>query len=149
MAIKRITPARNFDNYLEDYLTSIKALLVRNLSIVGEKCVAAARDRKQEESWFDQTGNLRSSIGYIVVVDGKVTNEGGFKQIKGGNEGADEGRRFAKNVAREFARGFALIVVAGMNYAAHVEAMENKDVLASSELLAKKLVPEMLKKLGL
>lgn len=149
MAIKCITPEKNFDNYLKGHIASIEALLVRNLSVVGEKCVVAVKDRKQEESWFDQTGNLRSSIGYIIVVNGEVVSEGGFNQVKGGAEGVSEGKRFAKNIAKKFARGFALIVVAGMKYAACVEAMENKDVLASSELLAKKLVPEMLKKLGL
>ena len=149
MALKRITSERNFDSYLKNYISAIEALIIRNLSVVGEKCVTAVRDRKQEESWYDQTGNLRSSIGYIIVVNGEVVSEGGFNQVKGGAEGVNEGKRFAKNIAKEFARGFALIVVAGMRYASHVEAMENKDVLASSELLAKKLVPEMLKKLGL
>jgi len=41
-----------------------------------------------------------------------------------------------------------LIVIAGMKYAAYVEAM-NYDVLTSSELYARKRVPELIEKLKL
>ena len=44
-------------------------------------------------------------------------------------------------------KGIVLIVVAGMNYARYVEKM-GLNVLDSSEMLAKKLVPRMLKDLG-
>ena len=47
----------------------------------------------------------------------------------------------------ENSKGIVLIVVAGMNYARYVEKM-GLNVLDSSEMLAKKLVPRMLKDLG-
>ena len=42
-------------------------LVIQALSNLGDMCIAEARDRAEEDSWFNQTGNLRSSIGYIVV----------------------------------------------------------------------------------
>lgn len=56
----------------------------------------------------------------------------------------------AKHLLRnclKFANGYALVVVAGMNYAEFVEAMENKNVLASAELFARKELPGMMSKL--
>lgn len=47
----------------------------------------------------------------------------------------------------ENSKGIVLIVVAGMNYARYVEKM-GLNVLDSSEMLAKKLVPIMLNDLG-
>ena len=40
-------------------------------------------------------------------------------------------------LAKLYSQTYALVVVAGMNYADKVEAMDNKDVLASTELWAK------------
>ena len=40
-----------------------------------------------------------------------------------------------------------LIVVAGMEYAVYVEAMDNKDVLASTQLWAEKYVEQEMKNL--
>ena len=48
-------------------------------------------------------------------------------------------------LASEYSNTYALVVVAGMNYADYVEALENKDVLASTELWAKRIVDARLK----
>ena len=50
-------------------------LVIQALSNLGDMCIAEARDRAEEDSWFNQTGNLRSSIGYIVVVHGQVVKK--------------------------------------------------------------------------
>ena len=52
-----------------------------------------------------------------------------------------------EELSKKFANGYALVVVAGMNYAEFVEAMENKNVLASAELFARKELPGMMSKL--
>ena len=123
------------------------AVLVRRLERIGIKAVSFARDRGAEESWYDRTGNLRSSIGYVVVSDGAVTSKYGFTAVSGpdggGGEGASEGERFAVRLASEHPTGYALIIVAGMDYAVFVEAMENKDVLASAELFLRKEIQAM------
>ena len=53
-----------------------------------------------------------------------------------GSEGSRLGKVLAEERAKKYSNGYALIVVAGMNYAELVEARDNKSVLASAELLA-------------
>lgn len=49
------------------------------------------------------------------------------------------------DLAKEYSQVYALVVVAAMNYADFVEAKENKDVLASTELWARSVVDSKLK----
>lgn len=49
------------------------------------------------------------------------------------------------DLAKEYSQVYALVVVAAMNYADFVEAKENKDVLASTELWARFVVDGKLK----
>jgi len=58
-----------------------------------------------------------------------------------------KGKALIEELSKKFANGYALVVVAGMNYAEFVEAMENKNVLASAELFARKELPGMMSKL--
>jgi hypothetical protein len=109
---------------------------VKTLSYLGEECVNEARDRSAEDSWYDQSGNLRSSVGYAVAKDGQAVKLSDFKQVKNGSEGVAVGKQTVLELA-ERQSGFALVVTAGMEYADEVEAMENKCVLASAELLAR------------
>ena len=104
----------------------------------------AARSSKD---YKDQTGNLRSSLGYVVAVDGRVADISSFEVVKKGQEGAKTGADYARKLARKYPKGIVLIVCAGMNYAAYVNS--KRDVADSAELLADRLVPKMLKQLGL
>lgn len=114
---------------------------------MGEKSVIEAKDRSQELSWYDRSGNLRSSIGYVIVCNGRVLKESGFKQVQQGSAGIKQGRELAIELASKYSGGYALIVVAGMNYADKVEAMDNKVVLSSAELYAKQELPGLMEKL--
>jgi hypothetical protein len=125
----------------------VEMLTIRALAYLGEKCVIEAMDRPQEASWFDQSGNLRSSIGYVIVHNGKIIKYSEFNQVKQGTDGIKEGKELAKELAKQYTSGYALIVVAGMNYAELVEAMDNKNVLASAELFARGELPKMMVKL--
>lgn len=49
------------------------------------------------------------------------------------------------DLAKEYSQVYALVVVAAMNYADFVEAKENKNVLASTELWARSVVDGKLK----
>lgn len=137
-----------FEEYLGKKLRNAEEVLTNTLELVGQKAVNEARENG---SYLDQTGNLRSSIGYIVVKDGVVKNISGFEEVASGKEnkeektGSDKGRAFAEKIGRE-TKGLALIVVAGMNYATYVEAHRN--VLTSAELIAEMEVPKLLKQLG-
>lgn len=126
----------------------IDMLTIRALSYLGEQCITKARDRSSEESWVDQTGNLRSSVGYVISHNGKIVQYSGFQQVKNGSEGSNAGKEFAAELIKKYSKGYALVVVAGMNYAEYVEAMDNKDVLATPELFARNELPKMMQKLA-
>ena len=145
--MKMTTPMSEINAAIQAEAKRVEKLTIRTLSYLGEQCVIEAKDRPQESSWFDQSGNLRSSIGYVIVHNGKIIKYSEFNQVKQGSEGIKEGKELAKELAKQYASGYALIVVAGMNYAELVEAMDNKNVLASAELLARSELPNMMAKL--
>lgn len=132
------------DRYTEERLERLQTALIRTLQYIGETVLNRARSTN---SYKDQTGNLRSSIGYVIAVDGRVVYQSDFKTVKSGQDGSEQGAAFAKKLVRRFPKGVCLLVVAGMEYAAHVKN-KGYDVLDSSELLADRLVPSMLKQLG-
>lgn len=115
--------------------------IIRALSYLGEQCVIRIRDRSGLDSWFDQTGNLRSSIGYVVYKNGITMVESDFKQVKDGSDGVSSGKKAVIDLATKYSdNSYALIILAGMEYAEYVEAMEKKDVLASTEIWARSKV---------
>lgn len=114
------------------------------LSKLGEECVKRVRERGAEESWIDRTGNLRSSIGYAVYESGRAVIQSNFYVVKDGSLGQSTGQQMIDELASLYANTMALVVVAAMEYADEVEALSNKDVLASTELWAKGVVEEYL-----
>ena len=83
----------------------------------------------------------------MIVKDGKIVQMSDVTTVKNGREGTQGGAAFARQLVKEFPSGIVLIVVAGMNYAAHVSA-RGYNVLDSAELLAEQLVPSLMKQLG-
>lgn len=145
MPIKQTTPMLEIDRYMEQRLKSLELATIRSLMYCGEVCLNVARSTN---SYKDQTGNLRSSIGYAVAVDGRIINQSDFQTVKKGGHGSKQGAEFTKKIARRFPKGICLIVVAGMEYAIHVEN-RGYDVLDNAELTAERIVPKILKQLGL
>ena len=144
MPITQLTPKQEIEAYVDEQVSRLRQVLLRNLAYIGEQCLNAAR---QTDSYKDQTGNLRSSIGYIITADGRVIKSSDFAIVKSGSQGAKDGLAYAKKVAKEFPQSVCLIVVAGMKYAAYVSA-RGYDVLDSSELCADQMTESLLKKLG-
>jgi len=69
-------------------------------------------------SYHNRTGNLRASIGYLVVKDGQVMS----LHTEGGKEvGQQAGLTYGQELAQEYNKGWVLIVFAGMHYAFYVE----------------------------
>lgn len=145
MPIQRITPQADIDRFIAERIEALNNALVYRMCAIGEQVLNAARSTN---SYKDQTGNLRSSIGYAVSMDGNIVQMSSFETVKNGETGSDTGKNYVMQLIKGFPQGIVLIVVAGMNYATYVSA-KGYDVLDSSELLAEKLVPQMLKKLGL
>ena len=115
------------------------------LCYVGEQCITEARNGG---TYTDQSGNLRSSIGYAVLMNGQVIQSDCVDKIKNGDEGVTEGQEYLQSrIKRASKKGIVLIVTAGMNYAEYVEAKE-KVVLSSAKLKAPVLVKQILTSLG-
>lgn len=147
MGIRMTTKLSEVHDMLMREAERVERLTIRALSKLGEQCVTKIRDRAGDKSWYDQTGNLRSSVGYVIAHNKNIIQYSTFNQVKQGSEGVKTGKDLAKELAKTYSNNYVLIVVAGMNYAEFVEAMDNKDVLSSTELWVKEQVPLMLEKL--
>jgi hypothetical protein len=147
MGIRMTTKLSEVNDMLMREAERVERLTIRALSKLGEQCVTKIRDRAGDKSWYDQSGNLRSSVGYVIAHNKNIIQYSAFNQVKQGSEGVKTGKDLAEKLAKRYSNNYVLIVVAGMNYAEFVEAMDNKDVLASTELWVKEQVPLMLEKL--
>lgn len=147
MGVKCSSSHQSIVAYFNAVIGIVKEEMINGLSYIGEQCITKIRDRSNEESWIDRTGNLRTSIGYGVSDHGRRVVESAFKQVLQGTQGAQEGKALLEELTKQYADTYALIVVAGMNYADRVEAMESKDVLASTELWAKNKLDDFVKRI--
>lgn len=145
MPIHRKTPKSQIERYLYEAIKRKESVILRNLAALGEACVNVA---KSSEAYKDQTGNLRSSVGYIILKDGKIVVPPTFRKTKDGEEGTEKGKAYIRELIKNHSTGFVLIVVAGMNYAAKVEA-SGRDVISSAELYVQDKMPQILKNLKL
>lgn len=71
--------------------------------------------------------------------------ESAFSQVLGGTDGSSKGKKMINDLAKEYSRVYALVVVAGMEYAGEVEALDSKDVLASTRIWATSQVERRVK----
>ncbi len=104
--------------------------ILLNLKRIGEQFVTRSRDN---DTYKDRTGNLRSSIGYVILHNGEQMFESFVS--KGGAQGVSKARELVDEVKGNFPQGFVLIGVAGMSYAAAVEA-RGYDVITSGSIQA-------------
>lgn len=130
------------------YSAIVESIILANLSYLGEEAIMEARNNGD---YKNITNNLRSSIGYIIVKNGKILQKLGFNNVgiaKYNEEGAEIGENLALKLATEQpVDKYSLIVVAGMNYAIYVES-KGYNVLTSSEELIKRELPKMVKNLN-
>ena len=90
---------------------------------------------RADGGYNDQTGQLRSSTGYIIYYNGKIMKER-FELANYGTDrtpGLKEGRDYAFAKLRE-AYGWGILFVAGKEYASYVEG-KNLSVLRDAELI--------------
>ncbi|MBR8725811.1 hypothetical protein [Bacteroides pyogenes] len=115
------------------------------LSAAGERYIEVAR---KSGSYKDHTGNLRSSVGYMIFRDGKRVADN-FEKSQNGTDrqtGVTKARRLAKKIALEVGTGWVLILTAGMEYAARVEAL-GYDVATSGTIQSEEYLRETSKNL--
>lgn len=129
----------------EKFLQIIERQQIEKLQYLGELCVKHAKLVPPDVGFMDQTGNLRSSIGYMIFKDGVAIHEG-YSQTKEGSKGVKAGQRLAKKAGSRHPKGIVLVVTAGMDYAVYVES-KGHVVLASAESLARQELPKMIEKM--
>ena len=126
---------------------------------------AAVQKAVVDGNYQNITGDLRSSIGYVIAYNGKIIKEGGFYKIQGrgnnmqkvefttkdgkqvsfwakgkfgdGSHGSKEGLKFARS--KVSSSGYSFVLVAGMEYANHVSS-KGFNVLDSGVLMLWKLI---------
>lgn len=146
MGVKANFTKADVKKRIDAFLEVVEKRQIEALQSLGEMCLIEARSNK---GYMMQTGALLSSTGYEVFVDG-VAIHSQFDAASGAESeaatrGVKAGQALAEQVGKE-TKGVALVVVAGMNYAAYVEA-RGKNVLSSAEHLAERELPRMLEKL--
>lgn len=127
MGIK-VENKKEIQKYIKDYAKRIESVLIREMEIVVAKLENHAKDNA---GYNDITGNLKNSIGGVVLKDGIAVQYSGF----GGGEGGEVGESFINSLISSYGSGFVIIIVAGMDYATYVENVHQLNVLKKSELL--------------
>lgn len=145
MGIESQIPMDEINAIIRKKIEAAEKVIINTLKYIGEMCINEARSNGD---YIDQSGNLRSSIGYVVVKDGKKVYENVRRSTRGNEKtkGVNEAKKFIEELVSKHSKGIVLIVVAGMNYASYVESRRN--VLASAQILAEKETPRMMKELG-
>ena len=72
---------------------------------------------------MDQTGNLRSSVGYAILNQGKVVFSSRFEKVKAeSTEGNSKSQRLIEELRKKYNQGFVLCCCRN-GYAVYVEAL--------------------------
>ena len=91
--IRLVTSQKAIDELFAKAAKIIFDRVQYNLNYLGMLCIKRIRDRSGDESWYDQTGNLRSSIGYAIYSYGRKQIESTFDSVLGSSEGSEKGRK--------------------------------------------------------
>ena len=134
---------QSLGRWFEHYENRAEERILKLLQSAGEKFIEVARKRA---SFDDHTGNLRSSIGYVIAKDGEVLTENFTESDKGTDKttGKYKGRRLAEEVSLSHTGGYVLVGVAGMEYAAAVEA-KGYEVVSGANTQCEKYLRDSLK----
>ncbi len=128
---------RNIDKFSNNKIR----LSIEALAYIGEKFI---NDSRRNGSYTDRTGNLRSSIGYVIAINGKIQDE----KVSGNKPtGRAEAMNFANEIVSNYNKGLVLVGFAGMEYAAYVES-KGYDVISNSTPAANTLLTELRRYLG-
>jgi len=113
--------------------------LVASDARMAARLVGGSVNLSSADGFNDDTGNLRSSIGFILTYDGQIVYKDFQLSPKGTDKeyGLRKGVEYAEKLCKEYTSGWAIITVAGMEYASWVEAL-GYDVITGSTLGAEK-----------
>jgi len=143
MGLRPLYTRQDVEGVFDGFLDDVQVMEVQTLQYVGEEFINRARSMR---TYTDRTGNLRSSIGYILAVDGKVHSENSSGPEA---EGASRGKELAGELLSEemYGQGIVLIGYAGMDYAGYVESL-GYDVITGPASEAMKLLQQIISELS-
>lgn len=127
---------KQIQDYIRNYSKVVERVLIREMEIIVARLENHAKDNA---GYNDITGNLKNSIGGVVLKDGVPVKFSGF----GSGEGAVTGKSYINSLISNYGSGFVILIVAGMEYATYVENKHELNVLKKSELL----LPDEIKKM--
>lgn len=120
------------NQYIQSQTQAYEEAIINALHYAGDEFIENAEANR---TFGDRTGNLLASIGYLILKDGQEI----FSSFPGDYpEGVNNAKKAAAEVAANHNRGFVLIGVAGMSYAAAVESM-GYDVITGSAPSSEKI----------
>lgn len=126
------------DDWYQSYLNAA----IQSMGKLGAELVTHARKIPKHIGFEDHTGNLRSSIGFKLFVDGKEVMKD-YQVVLNGEKGWTRGQMLANEVGRQCKENqIMLVVTAGMEYAIYVES-KGRDVITSAESMAIEKMPEL------
>lgn len=131
--MKLTTTKLDFDLIVQKQLKDIDNLVFQQLVELCDERIAIQRAKVSPEGYSDQTGQLRSSVGYIICRDGKVRHEN-FELAPYGTDkapGLKAGRDLALSQLR-ISQGWGIVMVAGMEYASWLETNYGRSVLVTA-----------------
>ena len=129
MSFRPLFKASDIEKQLLQWAEAIERAAIERLKFLGEKFISYCR---QTDTYQDQTGNLRSSVGYAILRNGVTV----FESFPGAKDvGVKAGKVAVREALRELPAGnyLYLIGVAGMHYALILES-KGKDVITGGAL---------------
>jgi len=127
----------DLDKYKEYIIAKTHRIVFSAFEAVDYACLQAVAKAKSLDTYKDRTGNLRSSIGYVIYLNGECLREnfeGNFGSPGTAEDGKGTGKAFAHQLAKNNkSKGIVAVIVAGMNYALFVES-NGYDVISGPTL---------------
>jgi hypothetical protein len=157
-----LTPLANIERYMNERLDANMAKIADGFCDIGRECVKVAKSLPQNGSraqypapyerlpphqpyYVDWTTNLRNSIGWAVLINGRV-----YKKDTGSIKNT---ANYLNELIPEYTDGVILLVMAtgesprdGRSYARYVQAL-GYDVLKTAELRAPDIAKRIVSKL--
>ena len=145
MAITRRTPQSEISNTIVASTRNLDRAIIHSMEVAGQQGTNEARAHGE---YTDQTGNLRSSTGYVISDEGAIESSSSFDAVKNGSDGATQGKNLAKSIAGSIKGKKAIVLVAGMDYAPYLQAKGRK-VMGDAEEIIKRSLTKQFNDLGL
>lgn len=145
MGLKANFSRKDIKMALEMEKMKFHRVVVKELGKAGKEFVRLAWSKTAREGGFsDVSHDLRSSIAFAVVYRGNIMMSG--YSPNGTANGKSNAKKLIAEQKVKYKDGYALLVVAGMDYATKVES-KGRDVISGSSLIISDMLINAINKL--